>query len=423
MPGGVEPLRPADGVVVVGAGQAGVQFADSLRSGGFAGRIVLVGDEPCLPYQRPPLSKSHLSDLPGADEPLPLRGSAFFDDVGIESRRGVSATAIDRPARTVTLSNGEQLSYDRLVLALGSRHRALDVPGAELDGVHRLRTVEDADRLRERLASVSSAVVVGAGFIGLEFAAAAVARGVATTVIASGGRPMPRSLTGAASAQLADVHRRLGTTIRYGERVAAILDVSGRAAGVRLESGELVPADLVLLGVGAVAEDELGARAGLATDDGILVDSRLGTRDPFVSAIGDCARFVDGDHGVARLESVQNAVDQARYLAARLLGATNEPYRATPRFWTHQGPLRLDIVGVPRPGLDVVVRGDVESGRFSIFGFSGDDLVSVESFNAAADHLSARRCFDSGRLPSPSQAADPGFDLKAFSKESPVSAA
>jgi 3-phenylpropionate/trans-cinnamate dioxygenase ferredoxin reductase subunit len=405
-----------DHVVVVGAGQAGVQVADSLRSRGFLGAISLLGEEPVLPYQRPPLSKDYMA-VDGDPDALPLRAERFFAEQRIDLRTGVRVTAIDRAGRAVDLDRGEQLSYSALVLATGAANRTLAVPGADLAGVHVLRTLADAEELRAALATARSAVVVGAGFIGLEFAAAARKRGVEVAVLEAAERPMGRALSPVMSDHIAGAHRGMGTDLRLGEGLAAFEGRAGTVVAAVGTSGRQYPADLVVLGVGVRPRDELARASGLAVDDGIVVDEHLRTTDPHVYAVGDCASAPGDVPGTRlRLESVQNATDQGRRVADAILsgaaGAAELPW-----FWSNQGPLRLQIAGLGRPGDDTIVSGDVAGGRFSVFCFRDERLVAVESLNRPADHMAARRVLATAARPTPEQVADPGFSLKAHAQQ------
>ena len=412
--------RPPPGtVLVLGTGQAGFQVAVSLREEGFEGRVVLVGEEPEPPYQRPPLSKAYLTGKADADA-VRLRPEKFFAEHRLELRAGERAARIDLAERRVALVSGGMLPYDHLVLALGSRNRALPVPGADLDGVAQLRTLADAEELRQRLGAAREAVVVGAGFIGLEFAAVAAARGVAVTVVEAADRPMARSLSTEASAFFRGAHEHQDVRFAFGATVVRVFgDGGGRAAGVETADGRRFPADLVLVGIGVVPNAELAADAGLAVADGIAVDERLATGDPAVSAIGDCARhpcrFAADGSGPVRIESVQNAVDQARCVAARVAGRRPlpAPYAAVPWFWSDQGALKLQIAGLATGHERAVVRGDPAAGAFSVFCFGGGRLLGVESVNRPLDHVLARKLLANGTALSPEQAADPSFDLKA----------
>ena len=399
-------------VVIVGAGQGGFQVAASLRDEDFEGRIVLVGDEPGLPYQRPPLSKAYLTGK--ADEGnVSLRSASFFDERSIELMAPETALRIDRDQRTVHLGSGRALDYGHLVLATGSRNRLLPVPGAEQDGVLYLRTLSDADGIRARLNRVRRIVVVGAGFIGLEFAAVAAARGIAVTVLEATSRPMSRAVSLPTSDFFRNAHEKAGVALRFGAVAMRITGEGGRASGVALGDGEHVPADLVVVGIGVVPNVELAAEAGLAVANGIVVDEHLLTADPVISAIGDCAsypsRYAAG--AMTRLESVQNAVDQAKTVAARIVGRPS-PYAAVPWFWSDQGPWKLQIAGLPVPHASGIVRGDPAGGSFSVFCYEGERLASVESVNRAADHMVARRLLAKGLGITRDEAADPALDLK-----------
>ena len=408
----------AAGIVVVGAGQAGFQVAASLREAGFPDAITLVCDEPGLPYQRPPLSKAYLAGKTDAGG-LALRNAAFFSEHRITLRPGVRATGIDRAARILHLADGS-LAYDHLVLATGSRNRPLPVPGADLPGVRQLRGLADADALRAAIDGVSRVVVVGAGFIGLEFAAVAAARGLDVTVVEAAARPMARAVSTETGAFFRRAHEATGVRFVFGAGVAAITGDEA-ARGVALADGRMLPADLVVVGIGVLPNQELAAEAGLAVADGIRVDALLSTADPAVSAIGDCVRFPSrfaagtSPDSTTRIESVQNAIDQGRCLASRLAGRP-EAYAAVPWFWSDQGPHKLQIAGIGAPSDASVVRG--EGGAFSVFRFRNGHLSAVESVNRAGDHMAARRLLGGTRMPTPEQVADPGFDLRALAKAS-----
>ncbi|MHB2211745.1 NAD(P)/FAD-dependent oxidoreductase [Methylobacterium sp. CM6257] len=409
------------GIVVAGAGQAGFQLAASLREGGFRDPITLVGDETALPYQRPPLSKAYLAGKTD-EQGLFLRQPGFFAEHAITHRPGLRATAIDRSGRRLHLSEGQSLGYDHLVLATGARNRTLPVPGAELDGVRQLRGLADADALKSAIASARNIVVVGAGFIGLEFAAVAAARGLSVTVIEAADRPMARAVSPEIGEFFRGAHEAMGVRFAFGAGVTAILGRGGRAAAVALADGGELAADLVLVGIGVVPNRELALEAGLPAEDGVRVDAFLATPDPAISAIGDCARFPSPfargltPDGTVRIESVQNAIDQGRCLAARLIGKP-APYGALPWFWSDQGPHKLQIAGLAGPGDASVVRGS--GAAFSVFRFRDGALSAVESVDRAADHMIARRLLAAGTTLNPEQAADPAFDLKALAMGRP----
>lgn len=410
---GCESMKDPGAVVAVGTGQAGFQVAASLREGGFEGRVVLVGEEPHLPYQRPPLSKAYLTGK--ADAALVrLRPEHFYAEHRIELRAGARAVGLDRAGREVVLASGERLPFDHLVLATGARNRALPVPGAGLEGVVQLRSLAEAEALRRRLDGARRAVVVGAGFIGLEFAAVAAERGLDVTVVEAAGRVMARTVSAPVSAFVQAAHEARGVRFAFGAAVVEVLGAGGRVAGVATADGRHLPADLVLVGIGVLPNTELAAEAGLAVADGIVVDERLLTCDPAISAIGDCAAFPfrHAGGGLVRLESVQNAADQARCVAARLLGRP-APYASLPWFWSEQGVLRLQIAGLAAPHDRVVLRGGPAEGGFSAFCFRAGTLAGVESVNRPLDHVLARKLLAAGGDLTPEQAARPGFDLKA----------
>jgi 3-phenylpropionate/trans-cinnamate dioxygenase ferredoxin reductase subunit len=415
----MSPPAVAPVVAIVGAGQGGFQTAASLREGGFDGRIVLIGDEACLPYQRPPLSKSYLAGHSPLAE-LWLRPQTFYDRDEIEYLAGEAVTAIDRPGKRLRLASGREIRADHIVLATGARCRPLPVPGADLDGVLPLRSLADADVLRERLSAAREVVVVGAGFIGLEFAAVAGGLGVGVRIVELTREPMGRIVSAAISQFYTQAHQGWGAELLLGTGVARILGSKGKVAAVETSDGRRLPADLVLVCIGVIPNAELAAAAGLTVADGIAVDAALKTADPAISAIGDCANFPTRfAPDRVRLESVQNCVDQARAVAARLAGKPAS-YDKVPWFWSDQRDLKLQIAGLTIGHDRAVVRGDPESGAFSVFCFRSDRLVGVESVNRPLDHMIARRLLAGEPRLTPAEAADPNFDLKAHAAGRPA---
>ena len=406
-------------VIIVGAGQAGFQAAASLRDLGFEGTITLIGEETEIPYQRPPLSKAYLAGAVDATG-LQLRPSAFFAARDIAILTGERVTRIDRALGRVAVASGRLFPYDHLILATGARNRLLPGEGGSLAGVLSLRTLADAAALKTRLdADVRFVAVLGAGFIGLEFAAVAAKRGVEVTVIELADRPMARALSPVMSGFFRSAHESMGVRFRFGARVVRLDGHDGHVRSVVLDDGQELPADLVVVGIGVVPNVELAVEAGLAVSNGIEVDATLATADPAVSAIGDCAVHPSryGPGVPLRIESVQNAIDQGRCVARRITGQP-EPYGAVPWFWSDQGPYKLQIVGIASPDNTTVVRGDPASGQFSVFCYAGEQLRAVESVNRAQDHMAARRFLSQHRGPTPAEAADVAFDLKAFSQQS-----
>ncbi len=377
-------------VVIVGAGQAGLQAATELRLAGHEGEISLIGEERVAPYHRPPLSKAYLTGEKGV-EALTMRAPAFLAGQRIDLTTGVAVTAIDRSARRVALSDGRSLPYDALVLATGGRVRRLTCNGHDLDGVVVLRNLDDADDLRRRLTVARHLVVVGAGFIGLEVAASARKLGVAVTVIELQDRVMARAVGPGMSAFFADAHRAHGVQLRFGEGVKALEGEGGKVGTVITDKGERIACDLVLVGIGVTPEASLAEAAGLEVRGGIVVDAALRSSDPSILALGDCAVFPHPmASGLIRLESVQNAVDQARIVAATIRGR-DATYAAIPWFWSDQYDLKLQMVGLSA-GFDAVeVRGEPAQACFSHFYFRDGRLVAIDSVNRPADHMRGRK--------------------------------
>lgn len=400
-------------VVIIGAGQGGCQAAASLRQAKFEGSIALINGEPSLPYQRPPLSKAYLLGAMEARRLL-LRQEHWYagQRVDLVSDRAI---AIDRAARRVQLAGGDELPYDHLILATGSRNRALPVPGADLDGVIGMRTREDADALAARIGPGVRVVVVGAGFIGLEFAAVAAAHGSSVHVLELTDRPMSRVVSAETSRVFRDAHEGWGVTFDFGQALTAIDGADGRVAKVTTSTGRELAADLVVYGIGVVPETSLAQSAGLAVDNGIAVDARLLTEDPDISALGDAASFPSKHAGGRRirLESVQNAADQARHVAARLTGSSAE-YDAVPWFWSDQGNLKLQIAGLADGDDETVELPSVDPPQRTALRFRDGRLVAVETINRPGDHMLARRILTAGDAPTRAEAAAPGFDLQAW---------
>lgn len=404
-------MEPAGGVVIVGAGQAGYQTAESLRQEGYAAPITLIGAEPHAPYQRPPLSKAYLLGETDRHR-LKFRAEHYYADHAIDLRVSTEATAIDRERRRVVLADGTNLPYAHLVLATGARPRSLPVPGAELEGVFALKTLDDTDRIDRRLGSAESVVVVGAGFIGLELAAVARKLGKVVTVLEAAPRVMGRVVTPELSDFFARVHRDQGVEIVTGAQVEAFLGEAGAVCAVACADGARHEADLVVVGIGVTPEVALAEGCGLPCDDGILVNAQGRTADPRVFAAGDCTRY---DHPFAgkpiRLESVQNAADQGRCVAAAIAGRARL-YDTVPWFWSDQYDLKLQMVGLQEGCDETVLRGDMADRKFSLFHFRAGALRAVDSVNRPADHIQGRKLLAAGISPTAEQAADAGFKLK-----------
>lgn len=397
-------------VLIVGAGHAGFQLAASLRQAGFAEPIGLINDERHLPYQRPPLSKAYLKGGGGGDS-LMFRPQKFYRDQNIELIDG-RAVAIDRAARKLLLASGTSHEYAHLVLATGARNRLIDIPNANLEAVRYLRTLDESEALRQRLVSGQRVVVIGAGFIGLEFAATARVKGLEVDVLELAPRVMARAVTAEISEFFQARHRSAGIRIHLGVQATSIEGEGGKVTGVSLSDGRHIPADLVVVGVGVLPNVELAAESGLPVASGIIVDEHLLTSDPNISAIGDCALYASPRFsGSLRLELVQNATDHAKCVAARLTGDA-KPYDGSPWFWSDQGGDKLQIAGLTTGYDHVALRGSPEEGAFSAFCYKGEQLVGIESVNRAGDHMFGRRLLAANGSITPEQAKDLDFDLK-----------
>jgi len=399
------------GTVIVGTGQAGFQTAASLRAEGYAEPITLIGEESQIPYQRPPLSKGFA--LGQQDfESIELRPEKFYQDHQINLIAGKRVTQIDRSARYVKLESGEKFPYDKLVLAVGSRNRRLNVKGAELGGIVYLRSLEEAVVIRDRLKSANAVVVIGGGFIGLELAAVARTMGKAVTVVEALPRLMSRAVAPMISEFFRELHTNKGITVICGATVTAIEGTDGNARSVVLSDGSRWPADLIIAGVGVLPNVELAQTTGLTAANGIAIDESLQTDDRNIFAVGDCAEFPCAFASTRiRLESVQNAADQAQHVAATIADKRTA-YRALPWFWTDQFHVKLQMAGISHGHDRVVTRGSPASGKLSIFYFKGERLIAIDSINRPLDHMMGRKLISANVPLTPEQAADESFDLR-----------
>ncbi len=398
------------GVVIVGASHAATQLAHGLRRCGYEGAVTIVGEEQELPYHKPPLSKDFLKGKRQFEQIL-LRPAAMYDKARIDLRLGRRVTAIDRGERSVALDDGSRLRWQQLVLTTGARPRRLPVPGAELDGVCYVRTVADIERLRAATAAGARAVVVGGGYIGLEVAASLRSLGMQVSVVEAEERLLSRITCPEMSDFFARVHREEGVALRLGSAVAEITGAS-RADGVRLASGEVEPADVVVVGIGIEPDTALAEAAGLDVDDGIVVDEFCRSSDPDIFAAGDCARCPHPLYGDRlRLESVQNAHDQAMVVAHALTGDPR-PYADLPWFWSDQYDVKLQIAGLSAGCDRIVTRGDPASGRsFALCYFAGGRLVALDAVNRPKDFVQARKLIAEGYTADPARLADPETPL------------
>jgi len=397
-------------IVIIGAGQAGAQAAATLRAEGFDGSLTLVGDEPFAPYQRPPLSKAYLAgDF--ARERLFLKPDSFYAEAACDLRLSAAAEAIDRAAKTVRISGGETLGYDRLLLTTGGRVRKLPVPGADLSGVHYLRGIADVDALRHEFRPGARLAVVGGGYIGLEVAAVAIKHGLRVTVIEAAERVMVRAASPQISAFYESAHRAEGVEFALGA-MAETFEGAAHVEAVRTNLGRM-PADVVLAGIGIMPNCELAQAAGLGCDNGIIVDEYGATVDPDIFAAGDCTSHPAFAGGRIRLESVQNAIDQAKHAALAMLGKP-VPYREVPWFWSDQYDLKLQIAGLARPGDLTVLRGNPVTRKFSVFHLREGIVAAVEAVNAAPDYIVGRKLIAARARIAPERLADTGVPIKSL---------
>ena len=398
-------------IVIIGAGHAGGTAAALLRQYGFAGAIALVGDEPIAPYQRPPLSKAWLKGEADAND-LMLRDASFYPEHNIDLRLNTRVSRIDRTARTVVLESGEALAYDWIILATGARARPLPVPGADLAGVLSLRTAADAEHLKAAIGPGRRLAIIGGGYIGLEAAASARALGAEAVVIEREPRVLARVACEALSDFFQIYHRARGVTFELDAGVAAIEGAGGKVTGVRLTDGRLVACDAALVGVGALPNVELARDAGLTCVDGVVVDLEARTSDPAIFAIGDVThRPLPLYDRMFRLESVPNALEQAKQAAAAITGRPG-PAPETPWFWSDQYDLKLQIAGLPFDADEILVRGEPASARFAVFHLKAGRLLAVEAVNAPPEFMAGKQLIGSRRQVARDRLADTSISMK-----------
>jgi len=401
------------GTVIIGTGQAGFQVAAALRAEGYAEPVTLVGEEPHIPYQRPPLSKGFLLGKDNS-ESVELRPQAFYAEHKIDLLTGETASSIDPAAKRVQFASSRSLPYDKLVLATGARNRTLPVPGAQADGLLYLRSLREASELKQRLDHARDVVVIGGGFIGLEVAAAASALGKHVTILEALPRLMPRVVAPTISAFFRQLHIEKGARVSCNAAVCEILGSGGSVYSVKRSDGSIHPADLVVVGIGVVPNSEIARDAGLAVSNGISVNERLETSDPNIYAVGDCSEHPNPFASARiRLESVQNAADQGTCAAERILGR-NTSYSAVPWFWTDQFDIKLQMAGISTGHDTAVIRGSLEGRKLSVFYFRENRFIAIDSINRPLDHVLGRKLLALGVHPTPQQAADESFDLKQW---------
>ena len=375
-------------VVIVGAGHAAGQLVATLKQLKFAGDITLVGEEPWFPYQRPPLSKKFLAGTLPAER-LYVKPESFYSDASISVLRNTRVESIDRAKKTVATSDGKSLHYDALVLALGARPRQIELPGANLDGIHYLRTISDVHDIRSSLIENSKLTIVGAGYIGLEVAAVASQLGARVTVVEQLERVMSRVVCPEVSAFYDAEHRRNGVNLLLGTAIRGFSG-NGHVESVDLQNGEKFESDVVLVGIGVLPNIEIAAQADLSIDDGIVVDDRCQTEDPAIFAVGDCTNHPNALMGKRlRLESVHNALEQAKTAASNICGVDKQ-YAQIPWFWSDQYDLKLQIAGLSSGYDKVIVRGDMSARSFACLYLRDGQLIAVDAINKPRDFVQGK---------------------------------
>jgi len=399
-------------IVIIGAGQAGVQAVQSLRAEGYAGAITMIGDEAYPPYQRPPLSKAYLLGS-FARERLFLKPDAFYREADCELILNTTAAAVDRAAKKVILKDGRLLAYDKLLLATGTRVRKLSCPGADLPGIHHLRDIADVDGLQNVFNAGARIAIVGGGYIGLEVAAVGAKRGLDVTVFETADRLMARAVSEPVSTFFAREHAGAGVKLNLNTSVEAF-EGKEKVECIRA-GGNVYQADLALVGIGVVPNDMLARESGLPCQDGIIVDQNAMTADPSVFAAGDCTRHVGREGVEIRLECVQNAIDQAKHAAPAMLGRP-KTYSEVPWFWSDQYDLKLQIAGLARPTDQLVLRGDPASRKFAVFHLRDGAVAAVEAVNAAPEYLIGRKMIADGARIAPETLADLAIPMKQMAQ-------
>lgn len=391
-------------VVVVGAGQAGSQAVASLRKEGFDGRLVLIGAEPVLPYQRPPLSKAFLAGTL-SPERLLVRPPAFYEQMRVEVMIGVCVAGLDTDRRRVTLNDGREIGFDHLLLSTGARPRRLDCAGADHPNLHYLRTVADVEGIRAELRPGAHLVLIGGGYIGLEIAAVAAKLGLVVTVLEAEPTVLARVTCPAVARFFEDVHRQSGVTIRCSTMVTGI-EGNQSLARVVIGDGEPIDADLVIAGIGVLPNVELASAAGLVCDNGIVVDEQCQTSAPGIFAAGDCTQHPSAVYDCRlRLESVHNAIEQAKAAAGSICGNA-KPYRQVPWFWSDQYDIKLQTAGLNRGYDQVVIRGDPRSRSFAAYYLRDGRLLAVDAINRPVEFMAAKPLIEKRAVIEPGRLAD-----------------
>jgi len=402
---------PKAKVVILGAGHAGGSAAAFLRQYGHEGPIVLIGDEPIPPYQRPPLSKAWLKGEADADS-LALKDADWYAENGCELRLGATAVSLNRGGKTIALATGEVVAYDILIIATGARARRLPIPGADLAGVLELRTAADAEGLKAALGEGRRLAVIGGGYVGLEAAASARALGAHVMILEREPRILARVACETLSSFFTDYHRARGVNFELGVEISAFEGEDGHIRRVKLADGRTIDCDVALVGIGAIPNDEIAKDAGLDCVNGVVVDLEARTADPSVFAIGDVThRPLPLYDRSFRLESVPNALEQAKFVASAITGRAL-PTPEVPWFWSDQYDLKLQIAGMPFDTDRILVRGDPASAKFAVFHLKGDQVQSVEAVNAPPEFMMGKSLIASRKAVSAERLADPSISMK-----------
>jgi len=399
-------------VVIVGASHAAAEAISSLRKKGYEGEIVLIGDEPWLPYQRPPLSKKYFNDEVSTDQ-LYIKGPATYETAGVVQMLGRTAESINRDKKVVVLDGGEEVAYNKLILSTGTRARILPVPGGDLPQIKYLRTKDDVDLIKESVKANSKLLIVGAGYIGLEVAASAVKQGVEVVVLEAMDRVLQRVTSPTVSEFYQDVHRQEGVEIRLATALQSF-EATDSGAQAILADGERLDFDCAIVGIGVIPNVEIAEQAGLSCDNGILVDEYTKTDDPDIYAVGDCSNHPNFIYDRRlRLESVPNAMGQAKTAAISICGE-DVPYNEVPWFWSDQYDVKLQTVGLCQDHDQLVLRGDPQARKFAVFYLQAGKLIAVDAINSPAEFMISKKLVAAGARPDVTQLADTDIAMKTF---------
>lgn len=399
-------------VVIIGASHAAAEAISTLKKLGFDGSVTLIGDEPYLPYQRPPLSKKYFNDEVTVEQ-LYIRGPQTYDDFGVIQKLGTRATRIDRQQKVVELENGERVQYDKLMIATGTRARLLPIEGADRPQVKYLRTKQNVDEIKALTPEGAKLLVIGAGYIGLEVAASAVKRGVSVVVLEAMDRVLQRVTGPQVSAFYQQVHAEEGVDIRLNTTVQRFVEI-GEALQAQLGDGSMIDFDCAVVGIGVIPNVELAEEAGLPCDNGIVVDEFCRTVDHDIYAVGDCSNHPNFTYDCnLRLESVPNAMAQAKTAAMSICG-NNQRYDEIPWFWSDQYDVKLQTTGLCGGFDQAVLRGDPGLRKFAVFYLREGRLLAVDAINSPAEFMVSKKLVAAHAHPDPAKLADAEYPMKSF---------